>query len=243
MVASTETRAPKYPLLVEASKGQGVAVYGTMIRTSTMTLVLQFDNKSSTPLDVINIQFNKNTFGLVPQVNNKFESPVPPGGRGELKIPVAYNKAFSNPGAPPSLEINAALQNASNNSVSYFNLVVGYHVMYAAGGKMDDKEFIKLWTTDLKEKQVTSTVTGLVHLGPDAVKARLESNGFNFIAQRHLGSDQQVIFFNSKTDQNQLILCEVTLKDGINAAKLVIRTDNATVAGFAKASLEALLSS
>lgn len=109
--------------------------------------------------------------------------------------------------------------------------------------QLPDQEFIKLWSGDLKDKQMTFTLANLQHMGADAVKARLQSNGFFFTAQRDATADQHVLFLHSKTDQGQLILYEVTLKDGINAAKICIKTENGVVAQFAKTSIEFLLTS
>jgi hypothetical protein len=118
-------------------KGAGVTIYGGMSKTEgKLTLVLQFSNKSSSPVDVINMQFNNNTFGLTPLVSNKLESPVPPGGNGVLSIPVGYSVDKANRTVPPSLDFNAAVQNASNGVVSYFNLSFPYHVMYSPDGKV-----------------------------------------------------------------------------------------------------------
>ena len=235
---------PLYPNLVDEAKGQGVSIYGTIAKVDgVLALVLQFNNKSSTPIDVINIQFNKNTFGLAPQSSNKFDAPVAPGSFGNLKIPITYNKAFANPGVTPTLAVNAAMQNATTNVVYYFNLSVVYHALFANEGKLADQDFITMWTSELKDKALSFTVSNLQYFGPDAVKGRLQANGYFFIAQRNVAADQQVIFFNSKTDQSQIILFEVTLKDGVNAAKLCIKTDNGTVAQFAKSSIEYLLTS
>lgn len=101
---SISSAPPSKPVILDASKGNGLEICGKLIRSDRQIVYdLTFTNKSPAARDGFMIQFNKNTFGLTMAQPLSVPS-LQPNQSADTKLPMAVTGAKSPP--PPS----AALQ-------------------------------------------------------------------------------------------------------------------------------------
>eukprot|EP00499_Haloplacidia_sp_CaronLabIsolate_P005297 CAMPEP_0196780220 /NCGR_PEP_ID=MMETSP1104-20130614/7289_1 /TAXON_ID=33652 /ORGANISM="Cafeteria sp., Strain Caron Lab Isolate" /LENGTH=919 /DNA_ID=CAMNT_0042150417 /DNA_START=40 /DNA_END=2799 /DNA_ORIENTATION=+ len=228
--------------LLDATRGKGVRVEGAFVRRSgAVGLALRFTNVGCpAAVQQFAIQFNKNTFGLVPS-NQTITLPqaLSVGQSAEAHVPVVRSPARVAQ-APPSLQVQMALKNVATNEVLYSVGNVPFYVMLEDDGGMEKRAFIQMWKDVDASKEVYSKLESLRTWDLDAIRASLEPHNMFFVAKRPV-DDKMVGYFSCKTHNGLQVLLEITVKEGVNIAKLCVKSNSPGVAPFLQQCIQDLL--
>jgi len=241
------------PLLnvVDATAGKGLQISASFRRRGKqMFLDLQFTNHSQSPFTGFQIQFNKNTFQLIP-LKGLDLSTVMPGQTVDTHLPVDVTGQPS-PSAPTNI-VQMAIK--TNVDVLYFNVPIALHALFVPEGKLSREDYQAKWKSfqderfkDLPISQKNSSANGCTDT--------LQPNNIFFVASRK-ENGQDILYFSAKTSLGDLFLFELTLPGGggtamdllgfgggggNNNCKLCTKTDKMNFTPFAEMSLQYLLS-
>jgi AP-1 complex subunit beta-1 len=234
-------------------KSGGIDIYAGFHQVNgTILMELEFHNVSSpTSLTSLAIQLNKNAFGLSPASQQIIcNPPIPQGSRGRntVELVVAPNMlAPLQPGQPASPQIQVAIKNMSTGNVFYFACNFSMEALFSSDGALDRSAFIEAWKSIDDRKELYGTVSDLPPASTDIdkVQSKFKASNVFFIARRPVpnAEGQEVVYFSMRTVTGMDFLAELTFKQGINACKICLKTENAAYGVLAKAALENLLRS
>jgi len=208
------------------------------------TLHMDVNNQGQTPVNTLAIQLNKNAFALAPTNQQLvFNPPVMPGSSGGVTCALAVNpnlQAPVTPGQPAPPVVQAAIKNMANGSVFYFAANFALEAMFGTDGEIEKGAFIASWRSIADTNELYSTVGDLSTSDVDAVVAKLAAHNIFFVARRPVPNapGQEVAYFSCKTLSGLAFLCEVTFKQGLNAVKLCVKSENMSYMGLAKEAIE-----
>jgi AP-1 complex subunit beta-1 len=206
----------------------------------------EFQNIScTTPVSNLAIQLNKNAFGLSP-VNQQIicNPPVNVGSSGKATVQLVANRSMLSPivaGQPASPQIQIAIKNMATSQVFYFAANFNLEALCSSGGQLDRTTFIETWKNIDDGKELYSTISDLPSTDIDQIQSKFEVYNIFFIARRQALEDQEVVYFSMKTLTGMDFLVELTFKNGINACKICIKTENTSYSHLAKTAIENLL--
>ena len=219
--AATNYVAPK-KVLLSPNQGKGLQVTGTWSRRNgQIFLDMTFTNKALSAMSDFAIQFNQNSFGLVPAANLKVWTPLQPNQDNDTSLPV-------NPGGTaqrmdPLSNVQVAVKN--NVGVHYFASVVPMNVFFTEDGKLERKVFLSTW----KDIPPTNEFNSRVSCGIELKKAkeRLEANNVFLIAERKVDigdSSQDLLYMSLKFVNNIWVLAELKFTTGETSIQLALKT-------------------
>jgi len=111
---------PQKTVMLPANEGKGMEISAVFVkRQNKFFMELTFSNKTAQPLSEIAIQFNKNTYGLVPLAPIGINV-IPPNGSKDFTLPLGTNGPVQQMNPPTLLQI--AVKN--NLGVYYFQHVL-----------------------------------------------------------------------------------------------------------------------
>jgi AP-1 complex subunit beta-1 len=234
-----------------ADKSGGIEIKaGFYQRGGTVCMDLEFQNVSCpAPLSSMAIQLNKNAFGLSP--DNQQIICNPPIGQGSscrntVELDVTPNMlAPVAPGQPASPQIQIAIKNMTTGGVFYFAANFSFEAFFASEGALERSAFIEAWKSIDDTKELYGTVSDLPSSSTniDQVQQKLKAYNIFFIARRPVpnAEGQEVVYFSMKTITGMDFLAELTFKQGVNACKMCLKTENTAYGHMAKAALEKIL--
>ena len=108
---------------------------------------------------------------------------------------------------------------------------------------MDRTAFIDTWKNIDDTNELYGTISDLPpsSLDIDQVQAKFEVYNIFFIARRSAMEGQEVAYFSMKTMTGMNFLAELTFKQGVNACKICMKTENSAYGAIAKNAIENLL--
>jgi AP-1 complex subunit beta-1 len=240
-------------LVCSPEKSAGIEIYAGFVHVNKkVRMQMEIHNVSSqTDVGSLAIQLNKNAFGLNPASQQIICSPPISIGRDGLTnvdlIPAAQMLAPppTTPGQPVSSQIQVAIKNMTTGNVFYFAVTMNFEALFCVDGKMDRSTFIELWKSIDNRNELYGTVTDLPKESCtiDTVTEKFHAYHIYFIARRPVPNmeGQEVVYFSMRTITNMDFLAELTFKNGINACKVCIKTENASYGLLAKTAIESLL--
>lgn len=234
-----------------AEKSGGVEVQAGFHQVgSDITMELEFINTSSeSPVNNLAIQLNKNAFSLSP-ANQQIicKPPITMGSSGKNSVKLVISPAMLAPvesGQPTSPQVQVAIKNMVTGNVFYFALNFNFEAMFATDGCMERTSFIETWKNIDDQKELYSTVSDLPSTSTDIDKVQEKLLVYNifFVARRLVpnATGQEVAYFSMKTMAGMEFLAELTFKQGINACKICVKTNNTAYGTHAKTAIENLL--
>jgi len=234
-----------------AEKSGGLEVHAGFRRYNNATrMELEFHN-ISTGIDISNlaIQLNKNAFGFSPASQQiVLNPPIAPGGQGSAGVELVINANLLSllaPGQLASPQVQVAIKNMHTGNVFYFAVNFNFEAFFAPDGAMDRSTFIEAWKSIDDRNELFGTVSDLMPSSVDieAVQAKFKTYNVFFIARRPVpnAEGQEVVYFSMRTLTGMEFLAELTFKQGVNACKVCLKTENTAYAPLAKTALESLL--
>ncbi|KAL4516056.1 hypothetical protein Ndes2526B_g00766 [Nannochloris sp. 'desiccata'] len=204
--SSTTTTSRFLPVLVDATKGKGLVIRGTVTRTSPTSSIIyqmEFENVSAgVTLDGFMIQFNKNIFGLAPSNQAIPVAPIAPGATCAVAVPITQNPSLV---APPTTGGNAApatLQVAIKSNqlgVLYLADTINAAVVLSGSGKIDSTAFVSGWKAIPEDQEVQQELQNVMITDKEAATRKLESKNVFVMAHKVVG-EEQVLYCTGKLE-------------------------------------------
>lgn len=195
------------------------------------------------------VQLNKNAFGLSPASQQiVYNPPIQPGGSGMAACELITTPNMLAPapgGQPASPQIQVAIKNMQSGSVFYFAVNFNIEAIFSPDGAMERSSFIESWKSIDDRNELYGTVSDLARdaVDIDSVTQKFQAHNIFFIARRPVpnAEGQEVVYFSMRTLTNMEFLAELTFKQGVNACKVCLKTENSAYGLLAKTALERLL--
>jgi AP-1 complex subunit beta-1 len=151
--------APSKPTIVTAEVGGGVFINGMMTKVNgQLALDLVIGNNSSTPVQSLAVQFNKNTFGVTPSNPTiSLPTPISNGSTASVVFNLACTPQMLNP-ADPALKIQAAIKNTATNAVFYFTIPINMECLMGPTPAMDVQALVAAWKSIDDSLEVSAVV-------------------------------------------------------------------------------------
>lgn len=206
---------------------------------------------SQVPVSSLAVQLNKNSFGLSPATQQIVCNPaIPVGSSGKHSVELVMNPAMlvqAPAGQPASPQIQVAIKNMTTALVFYFAVNFAFEVLFSPDGALERSTFIESWKSIDDKKELYGTVSDLPPASTDIdqVAAKFKAHHIFLIARRPVpnAEGQEVAYFSMRTTTGMVFMAELTFKNGVNAAKVCLKTEHIAYGVQAKVALETLLRS
>ena len=237
--------------VVGPEKSNGIEIYaGFRQLNGTIRLEMELTNVAS-PADIqgLAIQLNKNAFGLSPSSQQIVcNPPISTGSTGSATVELVVTPAMLAPmqaGQNANPQVQVAIKNMATGGVFYFAVVFNLDALFSSDGTMERSAFIETWKSIDDRNELYGTVSGLPPASVDIDSVISKFRAFNafFIARRPVpqAEGQEVVYFSMRTVTQMEFLAELTFKQGVNACKICLKTENAGYGHLAKAAIESML--
>jgi len=206
---------------------------------------------SNVPVSTLAVQLNKNSFGLSPATQQIIcNPPIPVGGSGKHSVELVINPTMltqAPAGQPASPQIQVAIKNMTTGLVFYFAVNFAFEALFSPDGALERSTFIESWKSIDDKKELYGTVSDLPPESTDIDKVaeKFKAHHIFLIARRPVpnAEGQEVAYFSMRTTTGMVFMAELTFKNGVNAAKVCLKTEQIAYGVQAKIALETLLQS
>eukprot|EP00949_MAST-11_sp_MAST-11-sp1_P004386 g4386.t1 len=152
--------------------------------SDALFLRLQFTNFEASPRSQFALQFNKNSFAMVPkQPQIVLAQPIQGGQSGEYSVPVAFSKANYD-AKNLGLVIQAAMKDRTAGGVHYFRIPFELSNVLSSNGGIEKKAFIEKWRSAEPSTRLQFGFQGLKTMDVDSISKILAASNITFIAKR-----------------------------------------------------------
>mmetsp|Transcript_7365 Transcript_7365/g.8105 ORF Transcript_7365/g.8105 Transcript_7365/m.8105 type:complete len:904 (+) Transcript_7365:91-2802(+) len=245
-----ETKAPMNKVC-SAEKSDGIEIHaGFRQLNGVIRMDMHLENvNSSSDIQGLAIQLNKNSFGLSPTSQQILcNPPIATGSSGSATIELVVTPNMLAPQSgnqPASPQVQIAIKNMQTGNVFYFAVDFNLEALFSQDGTMERSAFIESWKSIDDRNEVYGTVSDVPpeNLDIDTVINKFKANNIFFIARRPVpnAEGQEVVYFFMRTISQMEFLAELTFKQGITACKICLKTENSPYGLLAKQSIEYLL--
>ncbi|CAH8441907.1 unnamed protein product [Schistosoma intercalatum] len=200
---------PPATVLLEAARGKGLEIRGTFSRktaTAQVFMELTLTNNALTPMSGFAIQFNKNSFGLVPAQALNVPTPLMPHQSVNVSLPLATTGPVMK--MVPLMNLQIAVKN--NIDVFYFATLVPMHILFVEDGEMDKRVFLATWK-DIPSQNEQQFTLSPKNLTADACSSKLRQNNVFTIAKRNLDG-QDMLYQSMKLTNGIWVLAELKIQ-------------------------------
>jgi hypothetical protein len=196
------------------------------------------ENQSMAPLSGFAIQFNKNSFGLVPESPASLGACLPqsiaPGASATGTMPLLTNGPLS--------DSKGLVQMAIKNNVKVYYFQDGADVLnfLGADGRVDQQAFLAQWKGTPQEHRIEASGVPPASEQVEAVCPKLEASSIFFVARRKL-PEADMVYFSVKTTNGITMLAELGFRPGSGSVSIVIKSAQPQYVPLLAASIEKLL--
>uniref|UniRef100_A0A1I8EMD3 AP complex subunit beta n=1 Tax=Wuchereria bancrofti TaxID=6293 RepID=A0A1I8EMD3_WUCBA len=197
------------PVWLEASKGKGTQIEGTFVRRSGQIYMdMVFTNRAMQPFSGFAIQFNKNSFGLIPAQPLQISSPLYPNQSIQTSLPCHTN------GPVQKMEPLTNLQVAIKNDVGvfYFATIVPLNMYFDESGQMDKRDFLQMWKEIPEQNEVQFAINNVKGLSADDICTKLQQNNVFTVARRNV-EGQELLYHSIKYTNQIYVLSELKMQE------------------------------
>uniref|UniRef100_A0A2K5F6E0 AP complex subunit beta n=1 Tax=Aotus nancymaae TaxID=37293 RepID=A0A2K5F6E0_AOTNA len=191
--------APK-AVWLPAVKAKGLEISGTFThRQGHIYMEMNFTNKALQHMTDFAIQFNKNSFGVIPSTPLAIHTPLMPNQSIDVSLPL--NTLGPVMKMEPLNNLQVAVKN--NIDVFYFSCLIPLNVLFVEDGKMEHIPNENELQFQIKE----------CHLNADTVSSKLQNNNVYTIAKRNV-EGQDMLYQSLKLTNGIWILAELRMQPG-----------------------------
>ncbi|CAH1110201.1 unnamed protein product [Psylliodes chrysocephalus] len=232
--APTMYTPPKI-LWLPAEKGKGLEIQGTFSRRSgQMSMDMTLTNKAMQAMTGFAIQFNKNSFGIMPHA--PFSAPpLQPGQSLEYSMPLNTTGPVQR--MDPLTTLQVAIKN--NVDVFYYACQIPIQVLFSEDGTLDKRVFLTTWRDIPGANEVQYTLND-VKGNTDTVSNKMTLNNIFTIAKRNV-EGQDMLYQSLKLTNNIWVLLELKLQPGVPTATLSLKSRSVEVAPYVFQAYESIL--
>ncbi|KAM3869558.1 AP-2 complex subunit beta isoform 1-T1 [Diretmus argenteus] len=200
--------APK-SIWLPAVKAKGLEISGTFSRRQGhMYMDMTFTNKALQHMTDFAIQFNKNSFGVIPTSPLPVHTPLMPSQSIEVSLPL--NTIGPVMKMDPLNNLQVAVKN--NIDVFYFSGLIPLNIFFVEDGKMERQVFLATWKDIPNENELQYQIKEC-HLNADTVSGKLQNNNIYTIAKRNV-EGQDMLYQSLKLTNGIWILAELRIQPG-----------------------------
>ncbi|XP_072921813.1 AP-1 complex subunit beta-1 isoform X4 [Hemitrygon akajei] len=192
-----------------AAKAKGLEISGTFSRRiGHIYMDLSLTNKAMQVMTDFAIQFNKNSFGIIPAAPLQVNAPLTPNQTIEASLllhtvgPVMKMDPLTN--------LQVAVKN--NIDVFYFSCLYPINILFLEEGKLDRQIFLATWKDIPNENEVQFQIKDC-HLNADAVTDKLFNNNIFTVAKRNV-EGQDMLYQSLKLSNGIWVLAELRIQPG-----------------------------
>lgn len=220
---------PKQQLL-NAAQAKGLDLFASFSRRNGVAFMdFTISNKALQPMTDFAVQFNKNSFGIVPSASLSVPTPLGQNQTIETSLPLLMQPTMQGPMQPFNL-LQVAIKN--NIDVFYFQLLIPIHVLFEE--RPDVNVFKGAWG-DSSLKSANFQVNG-VAVDLKGIEEKLKRNGIVGV-----GGNGQTMQATAKTAANVYIHMEITSAN--NTANVTAKSSNSDYLAVLVPSMEGILRS
>uniref|UniRef100_A0A4W4EC20 AP complex subunit beta n=1 Tax=Electrophorus electricus TaxID=8005 RepID=A0A4W4EC20_ELEEL len=192
-----------------AVKAKGLEISGTFSRRQGhMYMDMTFTNKALQHMTDFAIQFNKNSFGVIPTTPLPIHTPLMPNQNIDISLPL--NTIGPVMKMDPLNNLQVAVKN--NIDVFYFSVLIPLNVFFVEDGKMERQVFLATWKDIPNENELQYQIKEC-HLNADTVSGKLQNNNIYTIAKRNV-EGQDMLYQSLKLTNGIWILAELRIQPG-----------------------------
>lgn len=200
---------PPQEVWLAATKGKGLEISGTMSRKNNQILMdLSLTNKAMQQMTGFAIQFNKNSFGLIPGTQMNVQSPLMPNQNINVSIPL--NTIGPVQRMDPLNQLQVAIKD--NIDVFYFSCMIPIHVLFVEDGEMEKRVFLATWKDIPAVNEVQHAIKDVQH-SADMASQKLKNNNIFTIAKRNV-EGQDMLYQSLKLSNGIWVLAELKIAPG-----------------------------
>ncbi|XP_054250209.1 AP-2 complex subunit beta [Indicator indicator] len=200
--------APK-AVWLPAVKAKGLEISGTFShRQGHIYMEMNFTNKALQHMTDFAIQFNKNSFGVIPSTPLAIHTPLMPNQSIDVSLPL--NTLGPVMKMEPLNNLQVAVKN--NIDVFYFSCLIPLNVLFVEDGKMERQVFLATWKDIPNENELQFQIKDC-HLNADTVSSKLQNNNVYTIAKRNV-EGQDMLYQSLKLTNGIWILAELRIQPG-----------------------------
>lgn len=219
-----------------ATKGKGLEISGTFSRKSgIISMDMTFSNKAMQVMTNFAIQFNKNSFGLIPASPLQVSSPLHPNQ--SIDVSLQLNTMGPVQRMDPLTNLQIAVKN--NVDIFYYSCVVPMHVLFTEDGQMDKRVFLATWRDIPAQNEMQYTVQNAT-LDSDGMSQKLQNNNIFTIAKRNV-EGQDMLYQSLKLTNGIWVLAELKVQPGNPVMTLSLKSRAMDVAAGVFQSYEAVV--
>uniref|UniRef100_A0A914MQJ3 AP complex subunit beta n=2 Tax=Meloidogyne TaxID=189290 RepID=A0A914MQJ3_MELIC len=192
---------------LDASKSKGLQLEGRWLRRNGQIVAeMNLTNRALQPLDGFAIQFNSNSFGLIPS------SQFNPGTIFPNQT-ISTTLDCSTNGPVQKMEPLSNLQVAIKNNIDvfYFAVVLPLNVYFDESGQMDKRDFLQLWKDIPEQNEIQFTIQNTKGLSADDICSVLQQNNVFTVARRTVDG-QELLYHSIKYTNQVFILSELKMQ-------------------------------
>ncbi|XP_050498481.1 AP-1 complex subunit beta-1 [Diabrotica virgifera virgifera] len=226
---------PPKTIWLPAEKGKGLEIHGAFSRRAgQMSMDLTFTNKAMQAMSAFAIQFNKNSFGIVP--GSPLTVPALQPGQS-----LEYNLALATTGPVQRMDPLTTLQVAIKNNVDifYYACQIPIQILFTEDGTLDKRVFLTTWRDIPAANEVQYTVND-VKGNTDGVSSKMTLNNIFTIAKRNV-EGQDMLYQSLKLTNNIWVLLELKLQPGLTTATLSLKSRSVEVAPYVFQAYDSIL--
>ncbi|XP_013383194.1 AP-1 complex subunit beta-1 isoform X1 [Lingula anatina] len=192
-----------------AARGKGLEISGTFSRKNGQVFMeMTITNRAMQPMGGFAVQFNKNSFGLVPGQPLSVPQPLTPNQTANTSLPLNTSGPVMK--MDPLTNVQVAIKN--NIDVFYFSTIVPLHVLFSEDGEMDKKVFLASWKDIPAQNEVQYTINDVQH-SADTTSQKLKNNNIFTIAKRNV-EGQDMLYQSIKLTNGIWVLAELKIQPG-----------------------------
>uniref|UniRef100_A0A4X1T8C3 AP complex subunit beta n=1 Tax=Sus scrofa TaxID=9823 RepID=A0A4X1T8C3_PIG len=181
-----------------AVKAKGLEISGTFThRQGHIYMEMNFTNKALQHMTDFAIQFNKNSFGVIPSTPLAIHTPLMPNQSIDVSLPL--NTLGPVMKMEPLNNLQVAVKN--NIDVFYFSCLIPLNVLFVEDGKMGKYFLLSFCQIDLCPSS------------EDTVSSKLQNNNVYTIAKRNV-EGQDMLYQSLKLTNGIWILAELRIQPG-----------------------------
>uniref|UniRef100_A0A673H2B8 AP-1 complex subunit beta-1-like n=1 Tax=Sinocyclocheilus rhinocerous TaxID=307959 RepID=A0A673H2B8_9TELE len=192
-----------------AVKAKGLEISGTFSRRQGhMYMDMTFTNKALQHMTDFAVQFNKNSFGVIPTTPLPIHTPLMPSQSIDISLPL--NTIGPVMKMDPLNNLQVAVKN--NIDVFYFSTLIPLNVFFVEDGKMERQVFLATWKDIPNENELQYQIKDC-HLNADTVSGKLQNTNIYTIAKRNV-EGQDMLYQSLKLTNGIWILAELRIQPG-----------------------------
>ena len=204
---------------LEATKGKGLEVNGTFARRNGQLFMdMTLSNKAMGAMSGFAVQFNKNSFGIIPSQPLNVPLPLQPSYPQDISLPLTLGGPVQK--MTPLTNIQVAIKN--NVDVLYFSCLAPMHALAVEDGQMDKKVFLATWKDIPPDNELQYEVNNNTGLSSDQISAKLQQNNMFTIAKRSVDG-QDMLYLSLKLVNGIWVLAELKIQPTQPVIKLSVK--------------------